>query len=264
MSIVIVQDEIVHYEVLGRGKPLIFLHGWVGSWRYWIPAMQAASISYRTYALDLWGFGDTAKQPDFYPLEQQAALLEGFMQELGIGKIALIGHGLGAVAALLYTQRNPKWVDRVMAVSAPNGRHKLNSRLYTASASELVDWLIARNVDGEAVRQEAPKTDPRSVYTSLANLGQIDPGHVTMTMSTPTLLVYGQNDPVVETSTSAIDPSPTMPEHIHQIVFEGSGHFPMLDEANKFNRLVADFLSLGSGTSPRQLQLKEEWKRRVR
>jgi hypothetical protein len=38
----------------------------------------------------------------------------------------------------------------------------------------------------------------------------------------------------------------------------------MLDEANKFNRLVADFLSLGSGTSPRQLSLKEEWKRRVR
>ena len=38
----------------------------------------------------------------------------------------------------------------------------------------------------------------------------------------------------------------------------------MLDEPNKFNRLVADFLSLSSGISPRQLQLKEEWQRRVR
>ena len=61
MSVIILQDEIVHYEVLGRGRPVVFLHGWVGSWRYWIPAMQAASISYRTYALDLWGFGDSAK-----------------------------------------------------------------------------------------------------------------------------------------------------------------------------------------------------------
>jgi CheY-like chemotaxis protein len=34
--------EIVHYEVLGRGRPLIFLHGWIGSWRYWIPSMQSA------------------------------------------------------------------------------------------------------------------------------------------------------------------------------------------------------------------------------
>jgi hypothetical protein len=38
----------------------------------------------------------------------------------------------------------------------------------------------------------------------------------------------------------------------------------MLDEPSKFNRLMADFLTLSSGESPRQLQLKEEWKRRVR
>jgi len=45
---------------------------------------------------------------------------------------------------------------------------------------------------------------------------------------------------------------------------ENSGHFPMLDESSSFNRLLTDFLTLGSGESPRQLQLKEEWKRRVR
>jgi hypothetical protein len=38
----------------------------------------------------------------------------------------------------------------------------------------------------------------------------------------------------------------------------------MLEENRKFNRLLIDFLSLPSGESPRQLQLKEEWKRRVR
>ena len=53
MSVIVLGSDIVHYEVLGRGRPLLFLHGWVGSWRYWIPSMQAASISYRTYALDL-------------------------------------------------------------------------------------------------------------------------------------------------------------------------------------------------------------------
>jgi hypothetical protein len=38
----------------------------------------------------------------------------------------------------------------------------------------------------------------------------------------------------------------------------------MLDDAIKFNRLLTDFLALESGLSPRELQLKEEWKRRVR
>jgi len=55
-----------------------------------------------------------------------------------------------------------------------------------------------------------------------------------------------------------------MSELVHQIVLEESGHFPMLDESARFNRLMTDFLALVSGDSPRELQLREEWKRRVR
>jgi len=80
MSAILLGRDIVHYEVLGRGKPVIFLHGWVGSWRYWIPAMQAASVSFRTYALDQWGFGDTSKNQRFYSLEQQLWLVDAFME----------------------------------------------------------------------------------------------------------------------------------------------------------------------------------------
>jgi pimeloyl-ACP methyl ester carboxylesterase len=263
MSVVILQDEIVHYEVLGRGKPLIFLHGWVGSWRYWIPSMQSASISFRTYALDLWGFGDSAKVPNYYNLDQQMALLDKFLQEMGIGKIAIIGHGLGAVVGLLYAANNRKWVDRVMAISAPNGQHTINQRLYNGTPAELADWLLNRSADTEAARAEAPKADQRAIQFSLNNLQRVDLTNLSQTMETPCLLVYGQNDQAIE-STPGIEQIAVLPENVHQVVFEQSGHFPMLDEQSKFNRLVADFLSLSSGTSPRQLQLKEEWKRRVR
>jgi 3-oxoadipate enol-lactonase len=263
MSVVILQDEIVHYEVLGRGRPLIFLHGWVGSWRYWIPAMQAASISFRTYAIDFWGFGDTAKTPDHYTLEQQVNLLDQFLQEMGIGKVALIGHGLGGVIALLFAQRYKRFVDRVMAISLPNGQQSLNSRLFTATPNELTDWLLTRTPDSEAVRVEAPKADQRAIQYSLANLQRIDLANITQTLATPCLLVYGQNDPALETQVSP-EQTTALPELIHQITFDQSGHFPMLDEPSQFNRLVADFLSLSSGISPRQLQLKEEWRRRVR
>lgn len=263
MSIVILQDEIVHYEVLGRGRPLIFLHGWVGSWRYWIPAMQSASISFRTYALDLWGFGDTAKIANYYSLEQQVNLLDQFLQEMGIGKIALIGHGLGAVVAMLYAHRYGKLVDRVMAISLPNGQHTVNSRMYTAPPDELADWLLSRTNDSESARLEAPKTDHNAIQYSLVNLQRLDISSMSQEVNTPCLMVYGQNDPAIEGSLSG-DQINTLPEHLHQITFEQSGHFPMLDESSKFNRLLADFLSLTSGVSPRQLQLKEEWKRRVR
>ncbi len=122
MSAILLEREIAHYEVLGRGRPLIFLHGWVGSWRYWIPVMQAASGSFRAYALDLWGFGDSSKNRVNYPIEQQLQLLERFLDQMGIMKVAVIGHGLGAVLALLYAQRHPQAVDRVMVVRIPGGK----------------------------------------------------------------------------------------------------------------------------------------------
>jgi len=263
MSVLILQNEIVHYEVLGRGKPLLFLHGWVGSWRYWMPVMQAASISFRTYALDLWGFGDTAKDISRYSLDQQVGLVDLFMQEMGIAKIALIGHGLGAVVAARYAIQNPRWVDRLLAVSMPDGGQAIHPRLNTTTPAELADWLLARSPDSNAARAEAPKTDGRAVQLSLADLSGSDLSTLTQKLETPCLLVHGQNDPAIPPS-AAPDPASSYPEHIHQIIFEASGHFPMLDEPIKFNRLLSDFLALASGVTPRQLQLKDEWKRRVR
>ena len=104
MSAIILDGRIVHYEVLGRGRPVIFLHGWVGSWRYWVPAMQTAAMSFRAYAIDLWGFGDTAHDKACYTLAEQVKLLDRFMNEMGIGKVALVGHGLGALAAILFAR----------------------------------------------------------------------------------------------------------------------------------------------------------------
>lgn len=46
--------------------------------------------------------------------------------------------------------------------------------------------------------------------------------------------------------------------------FVESGHFPMIDEPSKFNRLLSDFLNLEAGESPHHLQIKDKWKRRVR
>jgi pimeloyl-ACP methyl ester carboxylesterase len=262
MSAILLQDEVVHYEVLGRGRPLIFLHGWVGSWRYWIPAMQAASVSFRTYALDFWGFGDSAKNPLTYTLEQQINLLEQFLQEMGIGRAALIGHGLGAVIAILFTHRFPRLVDRAMAAAFPRSYPQVNSRLLTDSPAILADWLLGRAPMSESARMDAPKADQEAIRISLANLQYIDLAKITQELVSPCLFVQGLNDPAIPISPA--EPAANLPEQSHQIVFEGSGHFPMLDEAVRFNRLMVDFLSLNPGESPRRLQLKEEWKRRVR
>jgi hypothetical protein len=48
------------------------------------------------------------------------------------------------------------------------------------------------------------------------------------------------------------------------VELEDSRHFPLLDEAATFNRLLVDFLALKSGETIKNLELKEEWRRRVR
>lgn len=260
MSALIIDDEIVHYEVLGRGRPLIFVHGWVGSWRYWIPTMQAASISYRAYALDLWGFGETSKAQSRYTLQHYVTLLDRFLEEMGIAKIALVGHGLGAIVSLMYAAKFPRFVDRLMIVGFPMSKANLNLRLQTDPPSELEKWLLGGANIPEIARLEAAKTDNKAIINTINNLEQVNLPVLTASLPHPCLLVHGQNDQAVTISNGETH----LPELSHTIVFEESGHYPMLTEANKFNRLLSDFLALEAGQSPTELQLKEEWKRRVR
>ena len=261
MSAILLDGGIVHYEVIGRGRPIIFLHGWVGSWRYWVPAMQAASTGFRAYAVDLWGFGDTARNTSQYGLEKQVALLDHFLQELGMGKVAIIGHGLGALVGILFAMRYPTFVDRIMAVGMPFDQNAINTRLRTASLQDLVDWLLTKDATGEPARTDGLKIDPLTLSTSFSSPDLFDLTHRITNLNTPCLLVYGQNDPAISIPT--LDKSLT-PENMHSIIFEQSAHYPMLDDPSSFNRLLTDFLALQSGESPRELQMKEEWKRRVR
>lgn len=262
MSVVILRDEIVHYEVLGRGRPVIFLHGWVGSWRYWIPAMQAISVNYRAYALDFCGFGDSSKDPANYSIQQQVNLVMDFMEKLGISKTAIIGHGLGSIISLCFSSSHPEMVDRLMAICFPMNESMVSLRFHSIDPVELAGWLLAHVPSNEALRMEVPKTDTRAIATSLANLENMDLADLSQNLTTACLFVHGQNDPAV--LIPPLECLDQMPEQSHTILFEQSAHFPMLEETSKFNRLLCDFLGLPSGESPRQLQIKEEWKRRIR
>ncbi|MCS7072455.1 MAG: alpha/beta hydrolase, partial [Anaerolinea sp.] len=133
MSALTINGELVHYEVLGRGRSVILLHTWLGSWRYWTPTMQQLQATYRLYALDLFGFGDSAKNPAHYSLEHQIALLEDFMTQMALPKAAFIGHGLGALLTAEFARRHPDRVARLLAVSAPLfDTHDLDRRVPVA------------------------------------------------------------------------------------------------------------------------------------
>src|SRR5512141_355724 len=132
--------------------------------------MQVASTSFRAYALDLWGYGDTAHNVLNYSLEQQTSLIDRFLMEMGIGKIALVGHGLGALVGMSFASRFPQSVDRMMAVSCPLDYAAISPRLRTSSIADLTDWLSSRTPEANTALVDAAKADPQAIAASLASL----------------------------------------------------------------------------------------------
>jgi len=262
MSSLHLKENIIHYEELGRGKPIIFLHSWVGSWRYWIPSMQSASVSYKAYSLDLYGFGGSTKETSLYSLQSQVLLLDQFIKELGIGKVALVGHGLGAIIALLFAMDKPYLVDRVIGISLPIKQDLFKERVGDLSKDELAKRVLEENTSMISINTEHQKSDPEAISQSVGEITKMDILEIFQKINIPFLMVHGENDPIV--SLPKFKEYGEYPSIAHHIVFSESGHYPMIDRPKKFHRLMNDFFELTSNVSPQQLQLKEEWQRRVR
>jgi pimeloyl-ACP methyl ester carboxylesterase len=119
MSAITLGGDLIHYEVHGRGRPVVLLHSWVGSWRYWVPTMQQLAIKYRVYVPDLLGFGDSAHNPAHYTVDHQVQVLVDFMEQMGFQKAGFVGHGLGALVVTAFARAYPDKAPRIMLVSAP-------------------------------------------------------------------------------------------------------------------------------------------------
>lgn len=262
MSAIIHEDAVIHYEVLGHGKPVIFLHSWIGSWRYWFPTMQFASSRYGAYAIDLWGFGTSKKEYSRYSIENQVDLLKGFIDQFGVTQISLVGHGLGSIIGIYFASDFPQIVERIMLISFPMGCQSLHPRISNQSPADSADWLFGCDSKHLNSKLDAKKTDHEAILYSIDQFKEVNWRQLINRLTIPSLWAYGKNDRAVKLPIG--EELDSLPDKSHWLVFEKSGHFPMLDEPGIFNRLLMDFINLPSGLDPDSLEIKQMWKRRVR
>ena len=118
-----VDTPVAHFEYLklGHGEPVVLVPGgglWLLSYRDTTPTLAQAST---IYAVDLPGQGYTVvKQSDFqYDLDAMANALAVFLDAVGVQRASLVGHSWGGTWVLVFADRCPERVDRLVLIDAP-------------------------------------------------------------------------------------------------------------------------------------------------
>ncbi|WP_448534158.1 alpha/beta fold hydrolase [Parathermosynechococcus lividus] len=91
----------IRYSISGTGAPVVLVHGFgasIGHWRKTIPALREAG--YRVYALDLLGFGASAKPNLAYSMDLWAELLADFWQAHIGEPVVWVGNSIGGLLCL--------------------------------------------------------------------------------------------------------------------------------------------------------------------
>lgn len=271
MSAILLDNRLVHYELVGRrGQPVIFLHSWLGSWRYWLPTMEYVSERYRAYALDFWGFGESDRRDSAFSISEYVDMLRRFMENMGMSRVVLVGHGLGGMVAIRAAAEHPELFTKVMAVNVPMHGAQLQSVVKPGTFSRLLGRSSPANIWTRQVRemklsdhqiQKEIVEDTESLSETLVaavlnSILETDLMADLARLETPLLALYGQRDTLVTS-----EPLDEESKSFKQVLtLPKSGHFPFLDQPTVFYRALMDYLA-SSGDA---VELKNEWRRRVR
>jgi pimeloyl-ACP methyl ester carboxylesterase len=258
VSSITTDQGIVHYEVYGRGQPVILLHGWLGSWALWQDTMSYLGAYYRTYALDFWGFGESGKKRESYTVQDFVSLVDQFMDRLGIERAPLVGHSMGGTVSLSVAVQYPRRVSKVVVVGSPIVGSSLSVLLKLLGLRPIavilfnVMWafrmgmrvyspLICRDPRFPAMMdKDLSRTTVESFLRSIASLHKTDLRPILPQVKVPAMGMYGDKDIIV--SPDQWKPMLEGIPHARIKQFPKAGHFIMLDDSNPFMNTLKEFL----------------------
>jgi proline iminopeptidase len=149
---------MIYYTMMGRGEPLLILHGGPGSSHdYFLPYLLPLARHHKVIFIDERGSGKSQKLEDrsAYTIENMVEDVEGVRQGLGLGKIDLLGHSYGGALAQAYALKYQRNLNHLILASTWSSSAALNEvfvRMKQNMAPELrarIDRLEAQGLFGQ-------------------------------------------------------------------------------------------------------------------
>jgi pimeloyl-ACP methyl ester carboxylesterase len=222
--------------------------------------MESLASNHRAYALDFWGFGDSGKQGVGYTVQDYIEMVDQFMERLGIWSASILGHSMGGTVSLGLALECPERVQRVVVVGSPvqgeglalflrlAARRLLASLAYRSPGLlplgvRLFSPLLARDWKTwyRMFERDLSRTTLESFHLSIASLHKTDLSSRLSDIRMPTLGIYGQRDRIVDPGQGEVLAQGAPQARLCR--FDRSGHFPMLDEPERFYRVLGEFLN---------------------
>jgi len=237
--------------------PILFVHGFGGDQNSWLFNTVELGSNRAVYALDLPGHGGSAKTVDDGTLKELAGIVSAFIVAIGVPKIHLVGHSLGAAISLELCKLTPGQVAS-LTLLASAGEGTLVNRDYIEgfvgakrrkeikpllqqlfSTPELVNRdmvegvLRAKRIEGaESCLQiiaEASLLKPVSTPTC-ESLGSVN---------TPIQIIWGREDKIADVSQTD-----KLAERLDVHIIENAGHMVHMEAAATVNGLIAAFMAV--------------------
>ncbi len=137
---------LIFYKAMGRGEPLLVLHGGPGaSHDYFLPYLLPLLRSNRLVFIDERGSGQSQKleDPAAYTVEAMVEDVEAVRRKLDLGQVNLLGHSYGGVLAQAYALKYQQNLAHLILCSTFQSTRKMNE-VFRAMKAKMAPELLAR------------------------------------------------------------------------------------------------------------------------
>ncbi len=244
----IYKNRYVYFTKEGSGESIILLHGWGVDSTTFKALIKLLQKAYLVYAIDLPGFGQSAEPLDSYNLDDYVTLLENFIIDKNITNPILIGHSFGGRIALKYASMHQ--VHKLILIDSAGLRskdyfkvkmkvflYKLKKHYYRITKNVMkYQNLISHS--GSIDYQNASLAMKKTL--SLVTKEALNP--ILKKIKCETLIIWGKLDQVTPLY---------MGQTFHRkiassglVVLDNVGHFPYLEDAFTFNKIISNYLGV--------------------